>query len=141
MDATLLKDMPTDSWWDGASQSFKTLERLLQPIDEKLSDEALERHMERVRDGILPWMTILPAGNHQLHLTATNEPLDCVVLGTMLFLRFIDLFWEAVKPAQQAGEPIVVHEFKTYPVPRILLSVGLYEFELRYLECSALVRR
>lgn len=97
--------------------------------------------MQRVRDGILPWMLILPSGTHQLHLTATNEPLDCVVLGTMPFRRFMDLFWEAVKPAQQEGGLVVVHEVKTYPDLRILLSVGEYEFELRYLECAALVRK
>jgi hypothetical protein len=145
-----LKDMPTDSWWSQARQSFKALEQMIQPSwmtetlpeehGEELEIDLHDRNMERVREGLLPWITVLPAGNHQLQLTATNEPLECIAFGTMGAKLFIDLFWEAITQAQLAGQPIVVHELQGF-VPRVLLTVGSHEFELKYVQSEALVRK
>lgn len=53
---------------------------------------------------------------------------------------FIELFWEAVSKAQDAGENIVVHEIQSL-VPRVLLSLDGYEFEMKYVQAETLIRR
>lgn len=145
-----LENMPTEEWWEDAYQSFHKLEQLIQPswmaekaleVDEKeLGPDSYTRNMKAVRAGSLPYINVMPAGNHQLQLTATNEPLECVALGTMGARLFVELFWEAVTRAQQAGDAIVIHEVQSF-VPRFLLTIGSHEFELKYMQCEALVRR
>jgi len=88
---------------------------------------------------------LLPCGNHQLRLTAANETLECVVFGTMHYDMFLRLFWEAItaaqaKPSWKEGD-IVVYEVGTSSEARIQLSVEDFQFEIQYLEASALVRR
>jgi hypothetical protein len=140
-----LKQMPSEQWWDDAYDSFNRLEEIIKPswTRETVTPEDLDedtKNVRRVREGSLPYMIILPSGNHALRLTATNEPLECVAFGTMGVKLFIELFWETVSTAQDVGEPIVVHEVQSF-VPRILLSVGDFEFELRFVQCETLIRR
>jgi hypothetical protein len=180
--------MPDPSWWTGATSSFQTLERLIQPrwmTDVQNAAPASgrvleEREMGMIREGTLPWVVVLPEGKFELGLTATDERLEVLVLGTMHFSRFVELFWEGVgrererqtqvsdrvveKGEEEVGEramdgvergvgmlpgagerscepKVEVHEVRTYADHRIRMSVGEHEFEIRFLECSALVRR
>jgi hypothetical protein len=141
----LLKEMPSEQWWEDAYHSFNKVEQLIRPSwrREPETQEDLDediKNVRMVREGSLPFITVLPAGNHALQLTATNEPLECIVFGTMGAKLFVELFCETVSKAQDAGEAIVVHEVQSF-VPRMLLSVGDYEFEIRYMQCETLIRR
>lgn len=141
----LLKEMPSEQWWEDAYRSFNKLEQLIRPSwrREPETQEDLDediKNVRMVREGSLPFITVLPAGNHALQLTATNEPLECIIFGTIGEKLFVELFCETVSKAQGAGEAIVVHEVQSF-VPRMLLSVGEYEFEIRYMQCETLIRR
>jgi hypothetical protein len=152
--------MPTEEWWQRAHQSFKCLKRLIEPSwlreqerhgeshckyahDECYHVEHVEypdqntRNVRAARLASLPAVTVLPAGNHRLGLTATNEPLECVAFGTVSETRFIELFWEAIP---QFGPDIVVHEVQS-TIPRILFNIFSKEFDLKYIRCEVLIRR
>ena len=140
-----LKEMPSKEWWTGVHETFDKLLQLIQPtwMREPETKEELDEYTKNsrmVREGSLPFATVLSTGNHALGFTATNEPLECIAFGTMGAKLFIELFWEAVNKAQDAGEAIVVHEVQSF-VPRIVLSLGAYEFEMRYVQCETLIRK
>lgn len=148
----LLEDMPTEEWWSEAHQSFQMLQQLIRPewMAKKFQEQydpdqtyAFNEYAINQRLALetsLPFINVLPAGNHQLGLTATSEPLECIAFGTMGEQRFIDVFWEAVILAQQSDHTVVVHEVQS-SVPRIWLTVGSHDFKLKYMQCEKLVRR
>jgi hypothetical protein len=145
-----LKEMPTDEWLNKAYSSFMKFEQLIRPCwnkEPQTQEDDLDedvKNIRAVREGSLPDICILPAGNHALGIIATSEPFECIAFGTMGAKLFIELFWEAVSKAQDAGEAIVVHEVQSF-VPRVVLSVGKgefeREFEMRYVQCETLIRR
>ena len=141
-----LKEMPSDEWLNKAHSSFTKLEQFIRPrtlTSRATPREELDENVKKiraVREGSLPDICILPSGNHALRFTATNEPFECIAFGTMGGKLFIELFWEAVSKAQDAGENIVVHEIQSL-VPRVLLSLDGYEFEMKYVQAETLIRR
>ncbi len=130
---SLLTHMPTMQWWQEADESFKRLQKLIQTNhkDQKQAHNMPDRR---------PWITVFSVGNSLLGLTAINEPLDCVAFGTVDELRFQELFCDAIYTAQEAGEPIVVHELHPGVTSRALIAIGSHEFLLHYTKCPELIR-
>lgn len=141
-------NMPTPQWWESVAHAFAQLQELAcptssvdlghelaEPVDEYSASARLARATS------LPSITLLPAGNHALKLAATNEVLQCLAFGTVGRKRYVELLWESIAQAQQAGAAkVVVHEVLQGVIPQITLRIGVHMFELRYLQCEPLVR-
>ena len=150
-------DEPSSDWWAHASQSFMQLQNLLNP--HPCSLEAEERYVQQVRSGVLPWAVVLRSGTFQLNITAKEEPLEVVVLGTGAFGRWSEVLWEEVNAKNSMRDPNVregsgglsvngeevmevrIHEVNHHPESKVSLSVGDFEFAVRYLEAGDLVMR
>jgi hypothetical protein len=141
-------NMPTRQWWESAQRAFLRLQELFHPepaallspeLDEPAAEYATSARLARAAS--LPSIILLPSENHALELTATNEPLQCVAIGTVGSKLFVELLWELIAQAQEAsGVKIVVHEVLQGPVLLITLSVEAHLFELKYFQCESLVR-
>lgn len=140
-------NMPTSQWWESVTQAFVQLQELSRPrspvldheLDEPVDDDAASARLARAAS--LPAIILFPAGNHALGLTATNESLQCVAFGTVGRKRYVELLWESIVQAQEAGAAkIVVHEILQGEIPQITLRVDAHIFELRYFQCEPLVR-
>ena len=139
--------MPTSQWWESAGWAFAQLQELSRPRSGAALDQELDEPSDEyaasarlARAASLPAVIVLPSRNYALGLTATNEPLQCVAFGTVGRKRYIELFWESIARAQEAGVPkIAVYEVLQLD-PKIALRIESHVFELRYHQCEALVR-
>lgn len=141
--------MPMPEWWEGATRAYVQLAKIINPsagagpdpeLDEPVDQYAANARLARAAS--LPEIVVLATGNHALNLTSVDEALQCVAFGTVGPKLYVELFWESIVEAQEAGAvKLSVFEVLQGPVPQITLSVEQYTFEFKYLQCEALVRR
>jgi hypothetical protein len=123
--------MPMPEWWEGATRAYVQLAKIINPSAGAAPDPELDEPVDQyaanarlARAASLPEIVVLATGNHALNLTS------------------VELFWESIVEAQEAGAvKLSVFEVLQGPVPQITLSVEQYTFEFKYLQCEALVRR
>jgi hypothetical protein len=141
-------NMPTSQWWESVQLTFLRLENLLHPksvallgnqFDEPAEEYAISARLARAAS--LPSIILLPAGNHVLGLTATNETLQCMAFGTVGPKLYVNIVLESIAQAEEAGTvKIFVYEILQGPIPRITLRVEAHIFEVKYIQCESLVR-
>ncbi|KAG0646774.1 Leukocyte receptor cluster member 9 [Hyphodiscus hymeniophilus] len=100
--------------------------------------EEVANHLEKVRQGSLPWVVVLKAGTFQLQITAVREPLECLVLGTVAYKRWVEVLWEAVRVWK---DEVKIHYIKVLFGHEVLISGWGCEFLVQYFEAEELVRR
>jgi hypothetical protein len=135
-------NMPNVKWWEEVHNTFQSLRNVLERGQDHISNEEDDPESisaQAARADALPLVTLLPSGSHALHLTATNEDLQCVAFGTISAERYVDIFWEAVARIQNEGGKYVVYRIDS-DRNIFWFNYGGYNFQLLYLHCEQLVR-
>ncbi|KAM3068732.1 hypothetical protein ACMFMG_010909 [Clarireedia jacksonii] len=139
-------------YWNEVQTAFQTLRKLLAAqssndvhSDSKIpnsqdDDEIPSAHLAHI--GALPKLVVFPTGTHALKLTAKNEPLECVVFGTISSKLFVDVFWESILSAQATipEVSISVRSARATNHPKFTLRIQSCLFEVTYSSCEKLLR-
>jgi hypothetical protein len=135
-------NMPNVKWWEEVHNTFQSLRNILERGQDYISNEEDDPESisaQAARADALPLVTLLPSGSHALHLTATNEDLQCVAFGTISAERYVDIFWEAVARIEDEGGNFMVYRIDS---DRNIFWFNYegYNCQLLYLHCEQLVR-
>ena len=150
LDDILRRDygMPDEVWLKDLIKTFDQLRNIFQRGRDATNstEEQIATYessgAKAARDAVLPIVTVLPSGTFAMDLATKDEVLECIAFGTISPDIYHDMVWEEVMKVQSGSHfNMVVHEVDRHPNLRFLFRFHSYEFELRYYQCNALIRR
>jgi hypothetical protein len=136
-------NMPDEKWWANVETTFGHLQGILERRPSETAEDDSDPETTSIRAaraGALPIVSVLPSGSHALRLTATNEDLPCVALGTISTQLYIEIFWETVARVQDEGGNIEVYRVEER-LGCFWFRFESHDFHLLYVQCEDLVRR
>lgn len=129
-------NMPTADWWAGADVEFESLRALIEQRPDKEVESEGDTSTHAARVAVTPIVVLLKSGSYLAKVTATNVPLTCTAFGSISAGSYIDILWDIL------GEhPSIFVISVSEALATFRFQISQYIFEIRYFQCTELVRR